>query len=217
MKFDETNMGGEQRSFAETAHDMVAGLRNPNGPEHKKAFEDFCRRYWKPAYAYVRAAWAKGNEEAKDLTQAFFLWLAEGDALRRFEPERGSLRKYLRVLLRSFVGHHETALGRLKRAGGAAPVSLDAGPSELEELVPDPRSPDPEASYERVWRRTVLQHAIQHLRQRFVDEGRTATFLLFSDYDLSPEGVRPTYRDLGARYHLDESEVKKRLADMREE
>ncbi len=216
MKFDETNMGGEQRSFGETAHDMVAGLRNPNGPEYKKAFEDFCRRYWKPVYAYVRAGWAKGNEESKDLTQAFFLWLAEGDALRKFEPERGSLRRFLRVLLRSFIGHDEVALARLKRGGGAKVVSLDAGAAEFESLVPDPRSPDPEANYERVWRHTVLQHAVQHLRSDCVARGRVADFNLFADYDLLPEPVRPTYKELAVRYQVDEAEVKKRLLDVRD-
>jgi RNA polymerase sigma-70 factor (ECF subfamily) len=216
MKFDETNMGGEQRSFAETAHDMVAGLRNPAGPDYDKAFDEFCRRYWKPVYAYVRAAWAKKNEEAKDLTQAFFLWLAEGDALRKFEPERGSLRRFLRVLLRSFIGHDEVALARLKRGGGARVVSLDAGAAELEDLVPDPRSPDPEANYERVWRHTVLQHAIHNLRSDCAARGRPADFLLFADYDLIPEPVRPTYKELGARHQIDEAEVKKRLMDMRD-
>jgi DNA-directed RNA polymerase specialized sigma24 family protein len=216
MKFDETNMGGEQRTFAETAHDMVVGLRNPGGPDYKKAFDDFCRRYWKPVYAYIRASWGKGNEESKDLTQAFFLWLAEGDALRKFEPERGSLRRFLRVLLRSFIGHDEVALARLKRGGGTRVVSLDAGAAELENLVPDPRSPDPEANYERVWRHTVLQHAVHNLRNDCAARGRVPDFLLFADYDLLPEPVRPTYKELAARYQVDEAEVKKRLVDMRD-
>src|SRR5436190_19867653 len=216
MKFNETDMGGEQRAFAETAHDMVAGLRSGQGPEYRKAFDEFCRRYWKPVYAYVRAAWAKGNEESKDLTQAFFLWLAESDALSKFQPERGSLRRFLRVLLRSFIGHDEVALARLKRGGGAKVVSLDAAAAEFENLVPDPRSPDPEANYERVWRHTVLQHAVQQLRSDCVARGRIADFLLFADYDLMPELVRPTYKELAGRYHIDEAEVKKRLLDMRD-
>ena len=166
MKSDETKTGGPEQAFSETAHDLVMGLRSEDLSQYHQAFDCFCRNYWKPVYAFVRTAWAKGNEEAKDLTQAFFLWLAEGDALRRFEPGRGGLRQYLRVLLRSFVGHHDAAVGRLKRGGAATVVSLDAGPSELEEFVPDSKAPDPEAAYDRTWRATVVRHAIQRLRER---------------------------------------------------
>ena len=78
------------------------------------------------------------------------------------------------------------------------------------------RSPDPEANYDRVWRHTVLQHAVHQLRDSCVERGRAADFLLFSDYDLLPDLVRPTYKELAARYQIDEPEVKKRLLDMRE-
>src|SRR5579864_5678270 len=125
-------MGGPERAFLETATDMVAGLQSPDPLRYTSAFDVFCKNYWKPAYVYIRAAWAKGNEDAKDLTQAFFLWLSENDALKKFDPDRGSLRRYLRVLLRSFVGHREDALGRLKRGGDSTLLSLDAGPAELD-------------------------------------------------------------------------------------
>lgn len=216
MKTDETNMGGDQRAFLETARDLVEGLRSSDAERYKNTFEAFCRNYWKPVYAYVRAAWAKGNEEAKDLTQAFFLWLAEGDALRRFESERGSLRRYLRVLLRSFIGHHEAALGRIKRGGATTVVSLEAGPRELDELIPDPGTLDPEASYERAWRMTVLYQAIRRAHDRSVAEHRRHAFQLFQEYSFTPEGVRPTYKALADRYGLPEGDIKKILGEMRD-
>jgi RNA polymerase sigma-70 factor (ECF subfamily) len=165
----------------------------------------------------VRAAWAKGNEEAKDLTQAFFLWLAEGDALRRFEPGRGGLRQYLRVLLRSFMGHHEEALGRLKRGGAATVLSFDAGTAELEEFVPDPKASDPESAYDRSWRTTVVRHAIQCLRERCRAGGRATAYRIFEDYELTPGAVRPTYRELALRHGIEESRVKGHLLEMRDE
>ena len=116
--------------------------------------------------------------------------------------------------------YHGCVVGSLSQAlscgGGTHVVSLDAGAAELEHLVPDPRSPDPEANYERVWRHTVLQHAVHALREHSLAQGRSADFHLFTDYDLLPEPVRPTYKDLAARYKIDEAEVKKRLLDMRD-
>ena len=81
--------------------------------------EPFCRKYWKPMYAYLRASCTRKNEDAKDLTQAFFVWLMEEGRLERYDPQRGRLRGYLKVLLKRFVGHHDVAQGRLKRGGGA--------------------------------------------------------------------------------------------------
>ena len=217
MKSEEPNLGGRHPAFLETASDMVSGLHSSEVEKYTAAFDVFCRNYWKPVYAYIRTDRAKGNEDAKDLTQAFFLWLAESDALRKFEPERGSLRRYLRVLLKSFVSHQDAALARLKRGGASKQLSLDAGSSELDDVLTDPRSPDPETVYDRTWSETVLRHAIRRLRDRCAAEGRVQSYLLFEDYDLKPEAVRPTYKDLAARHRIDEAEVKKRLFGMREE
>ena len=217
MRTDDPNRGARHPAFLETAQEMVTGLQSPEVERYTAAFDVFCRNYWKPVYAYLRIGRAKANEEAKDLAQAFFLWLAESDALRKFEPERGSLRRYLRVLLKSFMGHQETALARLKRGGASKHLSLDAGPSDFEDVLTDPRSPDPETAYDRTWSATVLRHSIRRLRDRCAADGRVEAYLLFEDYDLKPEAVRPTYKDLAARYRIDEAEVKKRLFGMREE
>jgi len=216
MGHRDTSLGGAAVKFADTVWGMIERARDDSPQVRQAGLDELARNYWKPVYHYLRVAWAKSNEDAKDLTQAFFLWLAETDALRKFEPERGSLRRFLRVLLRSFIGHDEVALARLKRGGGTQVVSLDAGAAELEHLVPDPRSPDPEANYERVWRQTVLQHAVHQLRADCAKRGRIADFHLFADYDLLPELVRPTYKELAARYHVDEADVKKRLLEMRD-
>jgi len=217
MKFDETKSGDDERSFRETNLDLIAGLQSLDERKYRDSFDAFCRNYWKPVYAYVRAAWAKQNEEAKDLTQAFFLSLAEGDALRRFEPERGSLRKYLRVLLRSFIGHHEVHVGRIKRGGAAKTVSLDAGPLELEDLGPGSGASDPEVLYERTWRSTIVNNALRELQRRCSRDGRLVAYQIFTEFSLTPEGVRPTYRDLATRYRLQEQNVKNHLLQMRDE
>jgi RNA polymerase sigma-70 factor (ECF subfamily) len=213
---EETQTGGPDKAFLETAHDLVAGLRGSDPQEYRAALERFGEAYWKPIYAYVRAAWAKGNEDAKDLTQAFFLWVAEGDALRRYDPTRGSFRGYLKVLLRSFVGHRETALARLKRGGGRAALSIEETGSGLEEILPDPKAVDAEEVFERTWRVTILQHAIRRLKSRYQAENRIVPYLVFESYDLVPEADRPTYRDLAARHHLDEATVKRYLLELRD-
>jgi len=121
----DTSLGGDGDRFPETGGD----IRSLLGQDPSR-LELLCRRYWKPVYAYVRIAWSKGNEDAKDLTQAFFLWLMEGETLARYDAEKGGFRAYLKTLLKRFVGHEERALQRLKRGGDARIVFRHARPAE---------------------------------------------------------------------------------------
>src|SRR5436309_796860 len=103
MRAADTSLGGPREDFPKTIGDMVARARDPSAEVRRLGFEELGRQYWKPIYRYARVAWAKSNEDAKDLTQAFFLWLMEGDALDRYLPGRGSFRSFLKALLRHFL------------------------------------------------------------------------------------------------------------------
>ena len=212
----DTTLGGPDRFFPETTSGFLSCLRRSTEEGYQAALEILCRRYWKPVYAYVRAAWSKTNDDAKDLTQAFFLWLQENGALKRFDETRGGLRPFLKVLLRRFVKDQDVALRRLKRGGGRTLLSIEAAP-ELDALAADPRAADPEALFERVWRTELVEQAVDRLRQRCRDDGRGAAFAVFEGYELAAESERPTYRDLASRLGLTEAEVRRHLAALREE
>lgn len=208
-KAGETSLGGAAGGFPETRPDVADHLHaDPRG-----SLEDVCRRYWKPVYRYVRSAWAKSNEEAKDLTQAFFLWLLEGDALARYTPERGSFRAFFRVLLKRFVGHREAAEQRLKRGGGVRILS-DRDLADLSSN-PAPASTDPDADFDRAWGVEVLRYALERVRAALERHGRDDLWRLFEAHELGSE--RPSYGELGARYGLSETQVRDRLAAVRRE
>ena len=121
----ETSLGGKGQAFPSTMWGMVSRIRGSNETQQREGLEELSRRYWKPIYRYVRIAWAKSNEDAKDLTQAFLLWLMEGEPLRKYEKDRGKLRTYLKVLLKGFVRDRQKALQRLKRGGNVKIIDLD--------------------------------------------------------------------------------------------
>ena len=212
----DTTLGGPDRYFPETTSGFLSCLRQATDEGYRAALEILCRRYWKPVYAYVRAAWSKTNDDAKDLTQAFFLWLQENGALKRFDEARGGLRPYLKVLLRRFVKDRDVALHRLKRGGHQTLLSIEAVP-DFDALAADPRAVDPEAVFERVWRTELVEQAVDRLRRRCRDDGRTAAFAVFEGYELAAESERPTYRDLASRLGLTEAEVRRHLNALREE
>jgi RNA polymerase sigma-70 factor (ECF subfamily) len=211
----DTTLGGGDKVFPETTLGFAGGLRNPAAADYGRSMETLCARYWKPVYSYLRIAWAKSNEDAKDLTQAFFTWLLEEDALRRYEPERGGFRPYLKVLLRRFVGHAERDLHRLKRGGGARVFSLDGDAPVLPELAGD--GADPEKVFERVWLEGLVQQAIGRVRERCVRTGKETRFRLYEAFALGSGPQPPTYAELASTFGVTVGDVEKSLYLVREE
>jgi len=207
----DTSLGGADRRFPETTGGFLRDLR-AGGEARRAAFETMCRRYWKPIYTFVRIARTRSNEDAKDLTQAFLLWLFEGDALQRYMEERGRFRTYLKVVLARFLKDHVEAMRALKRGGGVRLLPLDEIAS-ADEVIADPRSPDPEHAFDRAWAIAVAQAAVERVR------GRTSAqhFRVYELYDLRPVAEKPTYADVAAAVGISESDVRNHLHSVRQE
>lgn len=214
MNSGDTTLGGGDKAFPETTLGFSGGLRNPASADYTRSLETLCSRYWKPVYSYIRIAWAKSNEDAKDVTQSFFAWLLEEEALGKYDPARGGFRAYLKVLLRRFVGHAERDLRRLKRGGGARVFSLDGEAPVLPELQTG--NVDPETVFERVWLEELVHQSIGRVRERLVRAGREDRFRAYEAFALGSE-PRPSYAELAARHGLTVGEVEKALFLVREE
>ncbi len=215
MRDSDTNIGGKRRGFPETDSDLLPGLRAPDAGVRRVAFEDLCQRYWKPAYLFLRTGWAKTNEDAKDLTQAFFLWLLESGAVSGYDAGRGSFRRYLKVMLRSFVSHEDRALHALKRGGGVQFLSLEGSMPQVEEVLPDSGQADPEKVFERMWLVELVKAATERVREQYRREGRDAAFEIYKEYVLDAGGERPTYAALADRLGLNVRDVEAQLRALR--
>ena len=213
----DTSLGGPGVNFMETAWGMIERARDASPEVRQGGLEELARGYWKPVYHYLRVAWAKSNEDAKDLAQAFFLWLTDRQALNRYAPERGSFRTFLKALLRHFVQHHDEALERLKRGGGRVILNLDDGDASRAAVVADPKAKDPEDAFEQEWRRTLMAKAVDRVRRRLLAEGTGVKFRVFEAYYLNGAETQPTYGEIAASLGVKEGEVKHDLADVREE
>lgn len=108
--------GAGNREFPSTSWSIVSGLRSASPEARKKALESLCTRYWAPVLHYVRRAWSKSHEDAKDLTQGFFLELLEGDAIHKYAPDRASFRTYLKMLLSRYSASPEKVFDQAWKA-----------------------------------------------------------------------------------------------------
>jgi RNA polymerase sigma-70 factor (ECF subfamily) len=147
--------------------------------------------YWRPVYKFVRLSWRRSNEDAKDLTQAFFVHLLEGDLLARADRERGNFRKLLLVSVRNFLSNEARAGQAVKRGGGKPVISLDADTADAAWAADEG---DPQAVFEAQWARDLLSRALERLPERCRPEASRA----FRRFHLDGVAAKAVAAELGA-------------------
>jgi RNA polymerase sigma factor (sigma-70 family) len=195
----------------------AAGSADPD--TRRRAFEALVAAYWKPVYKYLRLKWRAPEEDAEDLTQGFFALAFEKGFFDRFDPERARFRTYLRACLDGFVANERKSAHRLKRGGGAEHVSLDFAGAEAELGRQPPPEGDMEEYFHREWVRSLFGLAVEALRRRCAEAGKTVSFALFERYDLDgPDAARgPSYAELAREMGIAETQVTNHLAWARRE
>lgn len=215
---------GSPGRFPATRRSILLAARDADPEVRRAAFGTLAESYWKPVYKYLRAQGRLDAEDARDLTQAFFAQALEKGTFSRYDPEKARFRTFLRLCLDGFVANERKAAGRLKRGGGAAPLSLDFAGAE-EELAHQPASQGaserlgPEEYFHREWVRALFARAVETLRERCEGTGRGLRFALFERYDLEglSAGDRPTYATLAAEHGVTPEKVTNELSAARRE
>jgi RNA polymerase sigma factor (sigma-70 family) len=216
MGFSDTTLGGSDRSFPTTQWSQILAAQDPTRPGHRDRLDALLRAYWKPAYAYIRVGWRKSNEDAKDLTQAFFARLLQNGRIAAVQADGGRFRSYLKQALKNF----------LIDADRAAEVRKPVEPAfALEGEVDVPTDAAPDRVFDREWLACLLDASIARLETDLKKEGKAAYFNVFRAYLLDPGSEReiavttrsgeialPTYGSVAKRLGLGESDVRNYLS-----
>ena len=215
MGFSDTTLGGAARSFPTTQWSQVLAAQDPTQPGHRDRLDALLRSYWKPAYAYIRVGWRKSNEDAKDLTQAFFARLLQNNRIAAIQSSGGRFRSYLKQALKNF----------LIDADRAAEVRKPVEPVvALEGEVDVPTDAVPDRAFDRQWLSCLLDASIARLERDLSAENKKAYFEVFRAYLLEPGTERvsvatrsgeiemPTYGSVAKRLGLAESDVRNYLS-----
>src|SRR5260221_6225769 len=136
----DTAIGAGRSTFEATQWGHVLEARRLDDPAVRDLLGRLAGAYWRPVYKYVRIAWGKGNEEAKDLTQEFFTCVFSHTFLARADPARGRFRTFVLASVKNFVRDYEKLRGTLKRGGGVLHVPVETADEEgqgLAESVPE--------------------------------------------------------------------------------
>jgi RNA polymerase sigma factor (sigma-70 family) len=209
--------------FPATRYSLVAAVRGGDRDARERALDTLIAAYWRPVFTHLRLRWHAEHEDAKDLTQEFFVRLLERGLLERYDPARSRLRSYLRLCLDAFAANERKAAGRLKRGGGTRLLSLDfagaeAALSDARQLRDDA---DIERRFHREWVRGLFTLALDALRAQCEASGKMVQFALFERYDLDGAGAggpdSPTYAQLAAEHGLAVTQVTNYLSFARRE
>jgi RNA polymerase sigma factor (sigma-70 family) len=214
----DTDLGGPMAAFPATECAVVAATASPDPQVRERALATLVTAYWKPVYKYIRIKWKAANEDAKDLTQAFFTRTLEKNLFERYDPARARFRTYLRTCVDGFVANERKAAGRIKRGGAVQQLALDFEEAESEvRLHHQPGATDLDEFFDQEWVRHLLGLAVEELRRHCQAAGKTVHFALFERYDLEGRGAEAklTYAQLGEQFGLSASEVTNYLASVR--
>ena len=214
---EDTHLGG-RHPFPATRWSVIEAARSESAEERQRALDVLIPAYWKPVYKYIRLHWHKEQEEAKDLTQDFFVRLIEKQLLDRFDSSRARLRTYLRVCVDGLVMNSDKAAQRLKRGGDIGLLSLDfaSAEGELQELqIPAPGGA--EEFFAQEFARSLFGLALERLRRECEDKGKGLHFQLLELYDIDEGGKNFTYEEVARRFAIKATDVTNYLAFARRE
>ena len=167
--------------FKTTRWSLIVSSRDEGGEEGKarEALAQLCRIYWRPIFAFICREGAK-PEDAKDLTQEFFLMILKGDWLQRADPGRGRFRSLLLRSLKNFVSDAKGRKQAQKRGRDVEFVSWDdwmaESPSHLTLPTAALENWSPERVFDVRWAATVAEQALRRLQEECEERGRLRVF-----------------------------------------
>ncbi len=142
-----------------------------DSPQARAALADLCAIYYAPVHGFVRR-WCQGmDEEARDLTQAFFAQVLVGRSLNGAESGQGRFRSYLFGAVKHFISSLHRDARASKRGGG---VVHEGDEAAME--VADTRSLPPDAEFDRAWACAVLDRTLILLENEMRETGKLAVF-----------------------------------------
>jgi len=201
--------------FPATRHSVIERIRSADAGVRREAFGNLVDGYWKPLYKYLRVHWRLSDDDAQELTQAFFSEAFQKEWLAGYEPEKARFRTFVRLCADRFVMNARQAAGRIKRGGAVEMLPLDF-PGAEEEMVRSSLTapPDAEAFFHREFVRSLFDRAVSEVRIQYTQAGRHVHLALFERYDIDPsDGV--SYATLAREFGLTEAQVTNHLAQVR--
>ena len=199
--------------FLTTRWSIVVSAGRNSSPDSKRALESLCEAYWYPLYAYARRR-VSCVDEARDLTQAFFVELLEKNYIGTAAPERGRFRAFLLTAFKNFLSKQWQKSNAKKRGGGRAPISLDFASADLGLRIDPAYGLTAEQFYDQQWAIALLDRTMLRVQLEFEKAGKAGHFEQLKGY-LVGDHAGTTYAEVATTLGMSEAAAKKTASRMR--
>jgi RNA polymerase sigma-70 factor (ECF subfamily) len=162
--------------FDETVWTVVLGAAEHGNADAHASLERLCRIYWPPIYGFLRRD-GQSPEDARDLTQGFFLHLLAADRKRlgAVQPALGKFRNWLLACLKNYL-RNEWDKGQAKKRNPGEPlIHLPLSAEELGFWEPADNE-DPALAFERHWATQLIARVLELLQEQCRREGKLRQF-----------------------------------------
>lgn len=195
--------------FATTRWSLIESTRDTPDVA-RSALEQLCCDYRPPVLAFVRRS-GYASADAEDLTQEFFASFIERGWYTQADPGRGRFRALLLTALRRFLSDQRARDHAVKRGGGLQAMELDESITGTDD--------GPEQAFVRSWVLTVLDHAVQRLREEWQAAGKSEQFdrlIEYIDGGADDEDFRALAEELEVRRNTLSVQLHRMRARLRE-
>ena len=119
--------------------------------------------------------------------------------LNTVDPSKGRFRAFLLASLRHFLSHHREQARTLKRGGGTRTLSLDTDIAEERYQSEPDTGRSPEEVFERRWAMTVLDRAMERLRNESLASSDPNQFELAEAMEMTLDELNATRAEANAK------------------
>lgn len=208
--------GGE---FPRTSLTLHQRIHSPSTTDSAEAMNVFFSRYWLPLYSFLRAS-GETHEDASDFLQGFISReLLDREQLRAWDPEKGSMRGFLKTCLDRFRKKERRREMALKRGGRKSETHVSIDLDWAEGYFEDQTSigDTPGRQFDREWASAVVNQATGLLAERYAEKGKGEEFrlLLQNLEDRGDESGSVTYEAIARQLGTTPDAVKQRMRAFR--
>ena len=184
MPDDDSLPGG----FPATSWTLLDCVQQGDDAQRQAALSRLCANYWFPLYAFLRKDRMSASD-AQDAVQDFFTDLLAKNRLDNISHEGGKLRSYFLAMIRN-QNISRWRNQNAQRHGGGNIISMESAEARFQNLPSASLSPD--QAFDHAWATSILQNALQQLRQDYETSGKAETYHILS----------PALLQVGAHVHF---------------
>ncbi|MBV8224168.1 MAG: sigma-70 family RNA polymerase sigma factor [Verrucomicrobia bacterium] len=208
MRRNDSSAGTGAGNFRTTCWSAVLLSAQSEALGSGVAREELCRSYWYPLYAFVRRR-GYDAEDAKDLTQGFFLSLLNRRSLDQVTPIKGKFRSFLLASLKHYLSAEFHRESTIKRGGNLEFVSLDFDSCDDRFSNEPPDILTPEKVFDARWAMTLLGIAMDRLQAESESRGKITIFNVLKPFlDFGNSESLPAYETVAEKLGVGKGAVK---------